>query len=74
MGIDASVSGRPSQIFVFTISDVGSIFRKVLFGQSEIDYIQLVTAFSSSHQEIIRFDISMQEISGMDVLNSTKFT
>jgi hypothetical protein len=70
MGVDTGVSGSPCQVLVFPIRDVCAIFRKVLFGQSEIDNVQLVTALSSSHQEVIRFYISVEEISGMDILDS----
>lgn len=37
-----------------------------LFGQTKIYYVHQVSFFPQSHQEIVRFDVPMDEISGVD--------
>ena len=70
MGVDTGVSGSACQILVFAVGDVGAVFRKVLFGQSEVDYVQFVAALATAHQEVVWLYVSVQEISGMHVLHS----
>jgi hypothetical protein len=42
----------------------------VLLGKTEIDHIDLVSSFSNSHQEVVRLDITMDEVSRVDVFDS----
>jgi len=42
----------------------------VLLGKSEIDDVDLVSALAHAHEEIVGLDISVDEIAGMDVLDS----
>jgi len=41
-----------------------------LLCETEIDNIDLVTTLADTHQEIVRFDIAMNEVAGVDVLDS----
>lgn len=43
------------------------------FGESKIDYIDKMWVFASSHEKIIRFDISMEYIFLMQKLNSIDY-
>lgn len=45
------------------------VLLHVLLGQAEINQEDLVHSFASADQEIIRLDVSMEELPGMDVLN-----
>lgn len=42
----------------------------ILLSQSKINHVDLIPTFSSSHQEIVRFDISVNKVSGMNVFHS----
>lgn len=69
VGVDTGVPGSAREIFVFAVGDMGAVLRKVLFGQSEVDYVQLVTAFAPAHQEIVRLNVSVQEVPRVHVLH-----
>lgn len=43
----------------------------VLLGQTKVNDIDLRTTSADTHQEVVRFDISVNETSCVDVLNST---
>jgi len=71
MSIDGSITGSSSQILVLPVWNVEVSLRvTVLLGKSEIDDIDLVTALTNAHEEVVRFDITVDERFGMDVLNS----
>ena len=40
------------------------------FCQTKINHIDVVLLLSNSNQEIVRFDVSMKKVAGMDKLNS----
>lgn len=42
----------------------------VLLSQTEINNVNLISTLSNSHQEVIGFNITMNERFGMDVFNS----
>ncbi len=42
----------------------------VLFGQSEINHIDLVSTLSNAHQEVVRLDITVDKGFGVDVFNT----
>ena len=71
MCINRSVSGRTSQILVFPVGDVQvSSGISVLLGKAKINHIHLRASSSNSHQEVVGFDITVDEASGVDVLNT----
>lgn len=39
-------------------------------GQSKVNYVDIVLLFANSNKEIIRLDVSVKEMSGMDKFNS----
>ena len=42
----------------------------VLLGQTEINDVDLVSAFANSHQEIVGLDISVDETLGVDIFDA----
>ena len=40
------------------------------FCETEIDDVDLVTAFPNAHQEVIRFDITVDEITRVNILDT----
>lgn len=70
MGIDTRVSSSTRQILVLTVGDVEmSLGVTVLLGESEIDDIDLVTPLPNAHEEVVRFDITVDERLGVNVLD-----
>ena len=44
----------------------------ITLGQPEIYYIDHMLVFLNPHYKVVRFNISVQEVSGMQVLNSVQ--
>ena len=40
-----------------------------LFGETGINDIDLFSMFSNAHEEVVRFDIAMNEVSRVDIFN-----
>lgn len=63
MSVDTSVSSSSSQVLVLSVRNVKmSLWISVLLCQSEINYVYLISTFTDSHQEVIRFNITMNEV------------
>lgn len=73
MCIDGSVTSSSCKIFVIFVRNVYSFPSLILLGQPKINHEDNVGLFLSSNQEIIRFDIPMQEPLSMYVLDSVKY-
>lgn len=62
MSIDGSVTSSTSQILVLSVRNVEVGLRiPVLLGQTEINYVDLVTALANAHEEVVRLDIAVDE-------------
>ncbi len=71
MGVDTSIASGTGKILIFTIRDVKVRLRvSVLLSETEIDDIDLVATFPDPHQEIIRFDVTMDEGLGVNVFDA----
>ena len=70
MSVDAGIASRPRQVLVLTVRDVEVGLRVAVFlGQTEVNDVDLVSAFPDPHQKVVRLDVTMDERLGMDVLN-----
>lgn len=71
VSVDGGVTGSASQVLVFPVGNVEVGLRvPVLLGKAEINHIDLVATLPDSHQEVIRLDITVDEIAGVDVLDT----
>ena len=71
MSIDGGVAGGAGQVLVLPVGDVEVGLRvPVLLGKTKVDDIDLVTALANSHQEIVRFNVAVDEVAGVDVLDT----
>ena len=71
MRVDTGVPSRSCQVLVFAVWNVEMRLRVAVFlCKTEIDYIDLVAAFTNTHQEVVWFDITMDEGFGVDVLDA----
>ena len=72
MRVDAGVSGCPREILVFPVGNV--LMRTgitILLGQAKVNDVDQVPFLPQAHEKVVRFDITMDEVLGMDILNST---
>ena len=47
-----------------------SLWVAIFLGETEVDDIDLVAALTNSHKEVVRLDVTMYEIAGVDVLDT----
>ena len=63
VGVDAGVTRRSGQIFVFPIRNMSSRpVVAILLGQAEIDEKKLVAVTADSHEKVVGLDVSMDEV------------
>ena len=71
MSVDAGVSSGTGQVLVLSVRNVKMrLGISILLGESEIDDVDLVSSLADPHQEVVRFDISVNEVSGVNVFDS----
>lgn len=71
MCIDTGISCSSCEILVFSIGDVLMCASVPVFlGQTKVYHIHKVAFFAKSHEKVIRFDISMNEVLRVDVFNA----
>jgi hypothetical protein len=71
VGVDGGVAGGAGEILVFAVGDVEVGFGvAVFFGETKVDDVDLVAAFADAHEEVVGFDVSVDEGFGMDVFDS----
>jgi uncharacterized protein YuzE len=72
MGVNGGVSRGSSQIFMLTIPNMlmGSRIT-IFFGESKINDINEIFTLAKANQEIIWFDIAMNEIFGVDIFQAS---
>lgn len=71
MRVDRRITSSASQVLVLTIRDVQVSLRVAIFlGQTEIDDVDLIATFTNTHQEVVGLDVTMDEVSGVNVFHS----
>lgn len=71
MGVDGGITGSTSQVLVLSVGDVEvGLGITVLLGKTKIDNVDLVSALTDTHEEIVGLDISVDKGFGVDVLNT----
>jgi len=69
--VDGSVTSSSGQVLVLSVWDVQvRLGVSVFLGKTKIDDVDLVAALSNAHQEVVRLDITMDEVSRVDVLDT----
>jgi hypothetical protein len=71
VSVDRGVSRGTSQILVLPVRDMEmSLGVSVFLGETEINHIDLVAALSNAHEKVVGLDVSVDEISRVDVFRS----
>ena len=73
MRVYRGIPGRAGQVLSVAIWDMLAGFGiSEALGESEVNHVYVVLLFANSDKEVVRFDVSVQEMSRMDKLNSLK--
>jgi hypothetical protein len=70
--VDAHVSGRTGETFVLPVWNVFvSVRVNVFFGEAEVDNVDDFVLFrrSAAYQEILGFDVSIDQMLGVNILH-----
>ena len=70
VSVDGSISGSSGQIFTLSVRDVFAISLDVPLGESKVEQEHFMAGFVVTHAEVIGFDISVDEVPVVDVLDS----
>ena len=70
MGVDGGIPSSSSQIFALSVGNVFSVSLDVPLGQAEIEEEDFVSGFIEANTEVIWLNISMDEMSVMNVFDS----
>ena len=71
MCVDACISGSPCEVLVFPVRNMlVCACITVLLGETKINDVDKVALFSQTHEEVVWLYISVDEVLGMNVLNS----
>lgn len=71
VGVDAGITSGTRQVLVLTVGNVEvGLWVSVFLGQTKVDDIDLISSLANAHQEVVRFDVSMDEGFGMNVFNA----
>lgn len=71
MGVDTGIPGSTSQVLILAVRDVEvGLGVTVFLREAKIDDVNLVPTLSNAHQEVVRFDVTMDEGLGVDVLDA----
>lgn len=70
VSIDGGIPGCSSQILTLSVGDVLAVSLDVALGQSEVKDEYFVGGFVQPNAEIVRLDVSMDEVPVVDILDS----
>ena len=71
MGVDACITSCPGQILVLAVWNVKVGFGVTVFlCQTKVDDVDLVPSLADAHQEVVGFDVTVDEGLGVNVLDA----
>ena len=69
---DGAVAGGTGEVLALLVGDVlVGLGVAVLLGEAEVDDVDVVAALSGAHQEVVGLDVTVEEVLGVDVLDSS---
>ena len=73
MSVNGCVPSSTSKVLSISVRNVFTCLRvSESLGKSKINDVHIVLLFANPNKEIIRFNIPVKEVSGMNKLNSLK--
>ena len=70
MCVDGGIPCGSGEVLALSVGDVLAVPLDVPFCQSEVNQKYFMRSFVESHTKVIRFDVSMYEMSVVNILNS----
>lgn len=71
MGVNRGVPSRTSEVLSIAVGDVLSCLGITeTLGQTEVDDVHVVLFLANTNEEVVRLDVSVQEVTRVHELNS----
>ena len=71
VSVNRGIASGTGQVLILAVGDMEvGLGITVFLGQTEIDDVDLVATFANAHEEVVRFDIAVDEGLGVDVLDT----
>lgn len=71
VGVDGGVTGGTSQVLVLAVGNMEmGLWVTEFLRKTKVDNVDLVATFSNAHQEVVGLDVTMDEVAGVDVLDT----
>ena len=71
MGVNGSISCSSCEVLSISIGNVFTSFRIAEpFGEAEVDNVDIMLLLPNADEEIVGLDVTVQEVAGMDKLNT----
>lgn len=72
VSIDAGITGRSRQVLILAVRDVQLGSRIAIpFGETKVNYVHQISPLSQTHQEVVRFDVPVDEVARVDEFDPT---
>lgn len=69
MGVNGCVTCSSGEVLALSVGDVFSVSLDVALSESKVDEEDLVCSFVESDAEVVRFDVSVNKMSVVHILN-----
>ena len=71
MGVNWGVAGSSCQVLSVAVRNVlASLGISEALGQPEVDHVDVMLLFADADEEVVRFDVSVQEMTRVHELNT----
>lgn len=71
MRIDGGIASGASQVLVLTVRDMKVRLRiTILLCKTKVNNVDLVAALSDTHEEVVRLNVTVNEVTRVNIFNS----
>ena len=71
MGVDGGVTSSTSEVLVLPVGDVKmGLGVTVFLGKTKVNDVDLIAALADAHEEVVGLDVAVDEVAGVDVLDT----
>jgi hypothetical protein len=70
MGVNRGIAGSSGKVFALPVGDVLPVPLDVALGEAEVKYEDLVRGLVEADAEVIGFDVTVDEVAVVDVLDA----
>jgi len=73
VGVYRGIACGSGEVFAISVGDVfAGLGVAEALGKAEVDHVHVVLFLADANQEVVRLDVSVQEVSAVDELDSLK--